>query len=142
MGSKPTLMPVVNWQRHTAEEWLEGYGIWLEDNPTAKRVFLGTKSPCACAAELSTYRRSRRNHSRHDITDTEGFMLMRLLQRFERMGYTDPVLLDAHAAVVHVHVHGLSYAEAARHLNIDINDLRASRRAGLGWLAGAMAFAV
>lgn len=140
MGSKPTLMPVVNWQRHTAEEWLEGYGIWLEDNPTAKRVFLGTKSPCACAAELSTYRRSRRNHSRHDITDTEGFMLMRLLQRFERMGYTDPVLLDAHAAVVHVHVHGLSYAEAARHLKIDINDLRASRRAGLGWLAGAMAF--
>lgn len=139
MGSKPTLMPVVNWQRHTAEEWLEGYGIWLEDNPTAKRVFLGTKSPCACAAELSTYRRSRRNHSRHDITDTEGFMLMRLLQRFERMGYTDPVLLDAHAAVVHVHVHGLSYAEAARHLNLAIIQLREARVAGLSWLAGAMA---
>ena len=31
MGSKPTLMPVVNWQRHTAEEWLEGYGIEVRE---------------------------------------------------------------------------------------------------------------
>lgn len=140
MGSKPTLMPVVNWQRHTAEEWLEGYGIWLEDNPTARRFFLGTFSPCQAAAELGTYRRSRRSHSRHDITDTEGFRLMKLLQRFSSLRYDDPLLQHAYGAVLYRHVEGLSWPEVARQMGgLDLNEVRAARIAGLAWLSGAMA---
>lgn len=133
-----TVMPVIDWSRHTPKEWLENYGAWLDDNPLAKRVSLHVKSPCQILLEMSGAK-SKRTPKKvmygYDMTDTEGFMFMRILKAFEQSADSDMCYV-----VQRLYVDNLSYSEVAR-LNQSVwsvHDIRQLEQQGLGWISCAL----
>lgn len=139
LNGKRTVMPVIDWSRHTPKEWLENYGAWLDDNPLAWRVSMDTKSPSQTLIEMMTLSSSSHTRKkplvRYDMTDTEGFVLMHILRLFH---------LSDDSGMAHVvsclHISNLSYSEVER-LNDgqwSIHEIRRLEQLGLGWLTCAM----
>ncbi len=139
LAEKQTVIPVIDWSRHDVKTWLEQYSAWLEDNPMARRISLSAKSPCQSVIDQMNpqpTRSCRRGNGRYDITDTEGFVLMKLLrvlERFESRG-----LDGAHHVLGAMYINHASYSEVSRLNDWSVHEVRQLELLGVGWLACAM----
>jgi hypothetical protein len=139
LANKQTVVPVIDWSRHDVKTWLEQYIAWLDDNPIAMRASLGAKSPCQSLIDQMNpqpKKSGRRGNGRYDITDTEGFVLMKLLSVMERFESRD--LAGARHVLGAMYMNHASYSEVARLNDWSVHEVRQLELLGVGWLACAM----